>query len=185
MHEALRTLSCTDGLTGLLNRRAFAEEVGRRHRHALRTGRPAALLYIDLDHFKGINDARGHQQGDAVLKGVGGLLAGATRASDVVGRLGGDEFAIWLEETGLAGARAKAAALVAAAATLSQPSPSTGAALGFSIGVAVFDPAGNEALDALIGRADGAMYQAKRAGKGRFVVAPMGEQHSNDDEGGS
>ncbi|MCH7889775.1 MAG: diguanylate cyclase, partial [Proteobacteria bacterium] len=117
-HEELKQLSRTDALTGLLNRRAFIDEIERRHAHARRTGRPAALLYTDLDNFKLVNDVHGHQHGDAALGAWATVLTQRTRAGDMVARLGGDEFAIWLEETGEADAVAKAAELLDGSACL-------------------------------------------------------------------
>ena len=171
-HEALKALSRTDDLTGLLNRRAFTEEIRRRHGHARRTGRRSALLYVDLDNFKAVNDVHGHGAGDAVLRRWADVLARRTRTGDVTARLGGDEFAIWLEETGDAGALAKARELVRSSRALAPLSGDPGRPLSASIGVAVLDPASGEDLDGLIGRADAAMYRAKRKGKGGVATAP-------------
>ena len=172
-HEALKLLSRTDDLTGLLNRRAFSDEIGRRFASVRRTRRPAALLYTDLDNFKLVNDVHGHQRGDAALGAWATVLTQRTRAADVVARLGGDEFAIWLEETTEAGAIAKADDLLTASACLKDYSGDPEHPLSVSIGVAALDPAAGERLDSLITRADAAMYGAKRAGKGAYAVAPM------------
>ncbi|MCH7888090.1 MAG: sensor domain-containing diguanylate cyclase, partial [Proteobacteria bacterium] len=171
-HEALKLLSRTDDLTGLLNRRAFTDEIGRRFASVRRTGRPAALLYTDLDNFKLVNDVHGHQRGDAALGAWATVLTQRTRVADVVARLGGDEFAIWLEETHEAGAIAKADELLAASACLEDYSGDPERPLRVSIGVAALDPASGESLDSLITRADAAMYGAKHAGKGAYAVAP-------------
>lgn len=176
-HEALERLSCTDGLTGLDNRRAFFEAVERRLGGPGTGGRaldeqPAALVYVDLDNFKLVNDAAGHQRGDEALRAVAAILRRSTRAADRVARVGGDEFALWLEATDAAGAEAKAAALLEAARTLAEFSPPDAPPLGFSLGIAVHEPASGEGLADLIARADAAMYAAKRAGKGSVRLAP-------------
>jgi diguanylate cyclase (GGDEF)-like protein/PAS domain S-box-containing protein len=170
-HEELERLSRTDALTGLLNRRVFLEEVGRRLAHAGRTGRPGALCYLDLDNFKAVNDLHGHHRGDAALKAVAELLTGNSRVHDLLARLGGDEFAIWLEESERSGAAVKARALLSAAAALAEYSGDAEHPLGLSIGIAVHDPACPETLKELMARADQAMYAVKRAGKGGFRVA--------------
>lgn len=171
-HETLTRLSCTDELTGLLNRRAFTDAMKGRHGQAMRTGRPAALLYIDLDNFKLVNDVHGHQQGDAALKEWAKAMTPRTRAGDVVARLGGDEFAIWLDETDTDGAKAKAEELLSASARLAPYSGDPERPLCTSIGVAVLDPASGEGVDDLVARADAAMYSAKRGGKGAYAMAP-------------
>ncbi|MGE5147431.1 MAG: diguanylate cyclase domain-containing protein, partial [Candidatus Eiseniibacteriota bacterium] len=107
-HEQLRSLSRTDALTGLLNRRAFFDELRLRLARQIERPRPGVLVYVDLDNFKLVNDRFGHQQGDAALKAVAGILQGSARAADLVARLGGDEFALWLDGTDRAGAEAKA-----------------------------------------------------------------------------
>jgi len=176
-HEALDRLSRTDGLTGLDNRRAFFEAIERRLGGRETGGRaldaqPAALVYVDLDNFKQVNDAAGHQQGDEALRAVAAILRRSTRAGDRVARLGGDEFALWLDATDAAGAEAKAAALLEAATELAAFSPPGTPPLGFSLGIAVHAPASGEDLAELIARADAAMYEAKRAGKGAARLAP-------------
>ena len=171
-HETLKRLSCTDELTGLLNRRAFTDAITGRHAQALRRGRRAALLYIDLDNFKLVNDVHGHQRGDAALKEWALAMTPRTRAGDVVAAQAGDEFAIWLDETDDEGAKAKAKELLEASARLAAYSGDPDRPLCTSIGVAVFDPASGESLDDLIARSDAAMYSAKHGGKGAFATAP-------------
>ncbi len=172
-HEQLEILSRTDGLTGLLNRRAFIDEVERRLRHAVRNKRPATLLYIDLDNFKSVNDVHGHGVGDAALQTVSALLADRGRGGDILARMGGDEFAVWLDETELSGGRAKAKAMVTDETLLASVPAVKDHPFGLSIGIAVFDPKSGESLDLLIERADRAMYQAKRdRGTSSYHVAP-------------
>lgn len=184
-HEVLKRLSRTDDLTGLLNRRAFDDELAKRYQMARRSGRKSAVLYVDLDNFKAVNDVHGHQQGDAVLKGWTAALACYSRAGDVIARLGGDEFAVWLEDTDEAGARAKARGLLDAARGLERYSGDPERPLGASIGIAVLDPGAGETLDGLIARADAAMYTAKHDGKGRVAVAPPASRGDGEDDGGN
>jgi len=170
-HQAIRRLSRVDELTGLLNRRAFAEELGRRGALAARHGTPASLFFVDLDHFKQVNDDGGHAAGDAALADVAQLVAAQFRRSDVVARLGGDEFAVWCDDTAEAAARAKAARLCRAAAALRRHSRPGSSSLGLSVGIAT--RAGEAAADteAMLAEADAALYAAKSTGRGTFVHA--------------
>ena len=177
-YQALERLSRTDDLTGLLNRRAFVEELPRRLTHQRRKQRVGALLYIDLDNFKTINDQLGHQHGDEMLRRFGRILRERSRVGDLAVRLGGDEFALWLEETELDGAKTKAAKLLAAADELSELTNDRAGAVSLSIGIALSNPTAAEPIEALIGRADGAMYQAKRGGKNQMVVARLAPEPS-------
>ncbi|MGH6718088.1 MAG: diguanylate cyclase [Alphaproteobacteria bacterium] len=170
-HEAIRRLSRVDGLTGLLNRRAFAEETGRRGALAARRGTAASLFYIDLDHFKQVNDGTGHAAGDAALVAVAQLIVAQFRRGDVVARLGGDEFAIWCDDTGETDARAKAAQLSRAAESLRRLSPPDQPPLGLSIGVATRAGDGVADTEAMLAEADTALYAAKNAGRGTFAHA--------------
>lgn len=172
----LAELSRTDELTGLMNRRAFMEDLQQRHGHLYRVSRTGALLYIDLDNFKPVNDRFGHAAGDQVLKEFANILAGHSRIGDLCARLGGDEFAIWLEDTGAGGAEVKARHLIEKAKLLCRLAGITAAPdmpeLGLSIGIAVADPGLPEQLPQLIRRADEVMYLVKRQGKGTLIVAP-------------
>jgi diguanylate cyclase (GGDEF)-like protein/PAS domain S-box-containing protein len=164
----LEALSRTDALTGLLNRRAFEAELAER---LARGGAPGALVYVDLDNFKHVNDGHGHAAGDEVLRAVARLLAGNTRPGDLLARLGGDEFALWLERTDMAAAARRGEELVTSAGALAPYSGDAAHALGFSVGGAVFAPGSNETLAALVARADAAMYSVKQNGKGGFSIA--------------
>nr|WP_246423665.1 sensor domain-containing diguanylate cyclase [Roseospira goensis] len=170
-YEAIMAMSRTDPLTGVLNRRAFLEDLERRVRRLTRAGRRGALFYLDLDNFKKVNDRFGHAQGDEVLVTVADMLGQRTRPTDLVARFGGDEFAVWLEDSDAAVAERKAREFLAASAMLHSLSADPAAPLAVSIGVAVYDPGRPEDLGALTARADAAMYAAKRAGKGRFELA--------------
>lgn len=150
-----------DPLLGILNRRGFERELTRSLAYVRRYGTPAALVYVDLDGFKPVNDTHGHAAGDAVLKAVAATLTRNVRASDVVGRLGGDEFAVVLWNVTPAAVAAKAAALegLIAAARIAWSDTTLG--VGASAGAAMLDPA-DGAADVLA-RADKAMYARKAA----------------------
>jgi diguanylate cyclase (GGDEF)-like protein len=170
--EELERLSQTDALTGLANRRAFMAELAAALIRAQRTARPGALVYVDLDNFKPINDRFGHERGDEVLCRLAEVLRQRARPYDRIARLGGDEFALWLEDTDATAARDRADDLVEASRPHAAESPDPALPLGLSIGVAIYRPESGEDLTALIGRADAAMYQVKHGGKGRYAMAP-------------
>lgn len=156
-----------DFLTGLYNRRWFERELAREVERAARYGTPGAVLVIDLDHFKDINDSLGHKAGDDLLKGVAGLLKQRARQADVLARLGGDEFALLLPQTS-----ANHAAIVAdeIVKTLSRRMvANAGESVGVtaSVGVAISDGLTDTEL---LAYADLAMYEAKEAGRNRFAV---------------
>ncbi|OAN51107.1 diguanylate cyclase [Paramagnetospirillum marisnigri] len=172
-HERVVKLSRTDGLTGLFNRRAFFDEISRRFGRLAREGRPATLIYVDLDNFKAVNDVHGHQMGDRALLAVRELLMQHTRPVDLVARLGGDEFAIWLEGAGEEIAIRRCTDLLTAGkAELDPYSGSPDKPLHFSLGVAVHVGGSHENIEELIARADKAMYEVKRSGKGAMRLAP-------------
>lgn len=164
----LEQLATHDPLTNVLNARAFARELAQELSRNRRYGRPLALIYLDLDDFKKVNDAHGHATGDAVLRLVADATRGAVRAADVVGRLGGDEFGVLMPETDATVAHGAASRLVAGIRTVFRGTPSVTASIGV---VAV---SGTEAgTDELLRKADQAMYEAKRAGKDRVVQVAM------------
>lgn len=172
-HEHIVALSRTDGLTGLLNRRAFfEEELPRYIDRLLRDGQTAALIYADLDNFKQVNDVHGHQRGDEALLALRDLLHSHVRPGDAIARLGGDEFALWLNGITSDTACDRAQALIDRSLILRKFSGSEDKPLGLSLGVAVFDPTTEETLEELVLRADEAMYEVKRRGKGSFTIAP-------------
>lgn len=147
-----------DPLTGLANRALLGE-------HLEQDG-PAVLLYLDLDGFKGVNDSRGHEAGDAVLIAVAERLTRAVRAGDVVARLGGDEFVVACPGATVADGVALAERILL---DIDAPVPFSDNALsvGASIGIAVHDASPRMALRS----ADEAMYRAKRLGRGRWILA--------------
>ena len=170
--DRLRLLARTDELTGLMNRRGFVEHVEPRLMALRRLHRSGALLYIDLDNFKQINDRYGHDRGDTVLKSLGVYLDGHTRGSDYCARLGGDEFAIWLDNATTAGAVKRAEELLQLARSLNEIAGETEEPLSLSVGIVVSNPADpKETLTGLMDRADHAMYGVKRCGKSSYVVA--------------
>ena len=171
--ERLVALSQTDELTGLLNRRAFDAEVTLRIRHLLRTRRSGALLFLDLDNFKAVNDIRGHAAGDAALMAMAEVLRRNTRAGDLIGRIGGDEFALWLEESNRAGAEGKAGRLLSAFGVLKEFSGSEDRPLSVSIGIAMATPEQRLELAELYAVADAALYRVKQTGKGALAVGDV------------
>jgi diguanylate cyclase (GGDEF)-like protein/PAS domain S-box-containing protein len=160
----IRELAMHDPLTGLPNRRELWERIGIELARAARDGTMLAVLFIDLDGFKEINDRHGHEVGDAVLVAVSRRLAESLRAVDMVGRLGGDEFVTVL--TGLRGMDAGATIAQKLLGVVSAPftvAESTLVSLTASIGIANYPDHGADAAT-LVHRADVAMYEAKRAG---------------------
>lgn len=170
-HEHVFSLARTDSLTGLLNRRAFYEEAGRAYSRANEAKASSTILYIDLDNFKAVNDVKGHQAGDKALLAVRDILLHYTRPGDLVSRLGGDEFAVWLQGADAVTAEKRATDILAQTDGLQHYAGSPDKPLSFSIGVAEARADVQEGLNALILRADEAMYASKSQGKGRYVVA--------------
>jgi diguanylate cyclase (GGDEF)-like protein len=166
----LKNLAEHDPLTGLLNRRRFDEELADTISRVRRHGGRAAILLIDLDRFKLVNDTYGHKTGDEVLVAVAAELRARLRGTDIVARLGGDEFAAVLYEADAEAAQAVAGDL--AAALRSKQVVSAGAELGVtaSIGIVLVD---RETIgdDAALIAADRALYSAKNGGRDRIALA--------------
>lgn len=171
---ALAARADIDPLTDLPNRRAFERELARSVAHVKRHGAIAALLYIDLDDFKHVNDAHGHAAGDRMLRAVARVLSRHVRESDIVARLGGDEFALLLWHCGEADAATKALALEAAIGSAIATHHGKALSVGASVGVAALLPLDRPA-DA-INRADQAMYARKAARRacGAMPIAQHG-----------
>jgi diguanylate cyclase (GGDEF)-like protein len=148
-----------DPLTDILNRRGFERELTRSLAYVKRYGASVALVFIDLDHFKPVNDRHGHAAGDAMLKAVAVALTGKVRASDVVARIGGDEFAVILWNLSPEDAAAKARALEAAIYATPLRWNDTTLVVGASAGVAPFGPLDTPAE--MMAAADAAMYARK------------------------
>ncbi len=160
-----RRLARRDELTGLARRWRFDEELERQVAHARRYDAPGALLVIDVDDFKTVNDTHGHPVGDAVLRRVAATLRDGLRETDLAARIGGDEFAIVLPEASLGEAAAAAERIVAALRT----APEDGTPrVAVSAGIAAID--GELGPGEVVRQADKALYAAKRAGGDRHVV---------------
>lgn len=165
----------TDPLTGLLNRRAFLEEIGRRLDRLDHEAQPGTLMFADLDNFKQLNDRYGHDLGDEALCGIATLLRATVRPSDLVARLGGDEFAVWLDGADELTAAERAESLrLNGPAMLADVVGATTQGLGLSIGIATRAAGHGETIEALLHRADQAMYAVKRAGRGQWMVSHTG-----------
>jgi diguanylate cyclase (GGDEF)-like protein/PAS domain S-box-containing protein len=163
----IQHLAHHDSLTGLLNRASFMDRMALLLKHAERKGEMLALLFIDLDNFKRVNDSLGHLEGDQVLTTVSERLVGALRGSDLVGRFGGDEFVVLL--TDLTSRADIIVVLEALLSVVEVPVKADGRALSVtpSIGVAVYPEDGRQA-DELIQHADTAMYRAKARGRATY-----------------
>jgi diguanylate cyclase (GGDEF)-like protein len=158
-----------DALLDILNRRGFERELARAVSHVGRYGTAAALIFIDLDGFKAVNDRYGHAAGDTLLKAVAAELTGHVRASDIVGRLGGDEFGvlIWHVAAPFAEAKARDLERVVEQVTI----PHAGAALFVGASAGIVPLAGSVSPAALIDAADKAMYVRKRERRARTTAA--------------
>jgi diguanylate cyclase (GGDEF)-like protein/PAS domain S-box-containing protein len=158
--SALRSASTKDELTGLANRRGFDEAAGAAHAEAIAHGRHAAVLFVDLDGLKSINDDRGHAAGDEAIRTVGKVLRACSRRTDVIARIGGDELLVFARDVDAAGAamleRRIHYALALANHARARP-------LVISIGWAVLDPKQPPPLVELVREADRRMYVAKTA----------------------
>jgi len=163
----LETRIDVDPLTETLNRRGFERELKRSLAYVKRYGAGAALIYLDLDDFKPVNDRHGHAAGDAVLKAVAAALVRHVRASDVVARIGGDEFVVLLWNASEPNAAAKAATLESAVYATPVRWGSSTLVVGASAGVTSLGPLDTPAE--VLARADAAMY-ARKADKGRAAM---------------
>ncbi|SNR98180.1 PAS domain S-box-containing protein/diguanylate cyclase (GGDEF) domain-containing protein [Humidesulfovibrio mexicanus] len=169
--ERVRHMALHDHLTGLPNRQLFLDRLDQALRRAKRGGASVALLYLDLDQFKSLNDAYGHAHGDRVLVETALRLRACVRESDTVARLGGDEFVVVLPD--LLHAEDALSVAEKIRECLYDPEADGGRLfLGASVGVACFPLHGHD-QDSLLARADAAMYEAKRAGGNAVRVAPL------------
>jgi diguanylate cyclase (GGDEF)-like protein len=168
LEEQLQYQAFHDGLTQLANRSLFADRVQRALVASSRTGARVAVLFLDLDDFKSVNDTLGHAVGDQLIKEVADRLRAALRTSDTAARLGGDEMAVLLEGCDETGAERVAQKIIA---SLQAPFMLAGRAVPVraSVGVAVSSP-GKVAVDELLSDADAAMYATKSRGKGGYHV---------------
>ncbi len=171
-----------DSLTGLLNRREILRLAEQELTRARRQGSPVALLMLDLDHFKSINDRFGHPAGDDVLRHVAELMTHAIRQTDQVARFGGEEFVVLLPDTSEANALHLASKLRQKLADT--PVANLGTPVTVSIGLACMAAGSSLSLDALIQHADEALYQAKNEGRNRTVAARIPDGRSSDHPAG-
>lgn len=161
-------LSRHDGLTGLLNRRAWEQRLADIHEHCAHTGQPACLVLMDLDHFKRINDTYGHPFGDTVLLLFARTASQQLRADDIFGRYGGEEFALFLPGVGANEAQTIAERVREAFERSARTVQGEAVAATVSIGIACDERSRGE-LSSLVQRADRALYHAKAAGRNRCV----------------
>ncbi|MFD0387612.1 GGDEF domain-containing protein [Tistrella bauzanensis] len=170
----LKQMAETDFLTGVMNRRSFFDVASRDLTIALHHGSPLAVVMLDLDHFKQINDRYGHGVGDEVLRSVAERCRSAIRGGDLVARMGGEEFVILLHHAAADAAAALAERLrVALAGTPVALSDGRAIPITASLGVAVAGP-DDTTIDELMTRADAALYRAKAAGRNRVAAAAVG-----------
>jgi len=170
MVDKLKGLADTDGLTGLLNHRAFQLRVREEAARAEREETPIALLMIDIDHFKRLNDRYGHQGGDRVLVELARRMLGVVRPYDVVTRYGGEEFAVLLP--GLDGPEAARAAERIRLAVASTPFAVDGVTTPVTVSIGVATHGTSESIEAWIDHADQRLYQSKSTGRNRTTAPP-------------
>ncbi|HEY1014888.1 MAG TPA: sensor domain-containing diguanylate cyclase, partial [Herpetosiphonaceae bacterium] len=174
LYAAMKTAADTDSLTGLATRRHWYAAASAAYEHAGAAREPLALLMIDIDEFKGINDTYGHAAGDRVIRSVAGQIRAALREGDLIGRYGGEEYVGLLPATGLA-----AAALVAERLRQlveAEPIAIEGRELAVTISVGVAERRNADpSLDALLTSADSALYAAKRGGRNLVRLAGGGD----------
>lgn len=165
-----RSLARVDALTGVANSRWFLEQAEIQRERAAQTGAPLTLVYMDLDHFKSVNDDYGHAAGDELLREVGSALNAHTRTTDLVGRLGGDEFAIVLPDISPERSLEVVARIVA---SLSDYASQLSLPVTVSVGV-VTTLSATETLEELVWIADNLMYSAKRGGRAAIRQKVLG-----------
>ena len=173
----LRFLADHDSLTGLLNRRRFRSELDQYVSFSARYGGRGAVMVIDIDGLKEVNDKLGHAAGDRLIRHVADTLRERVRATDIVARLSGDEFAVLMPQTDTAGALQLGEDLRAQVAEGFAANADAGTA-SISVGITMFGGAGNAGSEAVLLAADQAMYQAKEDGRNRIMLfhAPGGEE---------
>jgi two-component system cell cycle response regulator len=169
MLKRLEELATTDGLTGLLNKRALIDIAVQKVKSAARFSRPLSVLVCDIDHFKRVNDTHGHDVGDVVIKGLSDVLRRVKRDTDAVGRFGGEEFVVVCEETDERGACLLAERVRQELAAVSFPTELGPFKVTCSIGVASY-PAAGQTWEALFKATDEALYASKRGGRDRVTA---------------
>ena len=169
--EALREQATTDSLTGLANRKTILETLGKELERCRRSAAACAVLFVDLDHFKHVNDTHGHPAGDEVLRQAASTMRAILRPYDLVGRYGGEEFVVVLPACDTAGAKAAAERLRASVAGTAIAVGGVSLRVTCSLGIAVGDSENGWDRDRVLNAADAAMYRAKRAGRDRIILA--------------
>lgn len=170
VRSQLANLVLTDPLSGCLNRRGLEQNLAREIARAVRTGKELALLAIDVDHFKIVNDTLGHLAGDAVIQEMGELLRGLKRGGDVLARMGGDEFALLLPETGAAGAFRLASRIRGEVRARTFQAAAGKVPVTVSIGLVADRAMDENVAHDLHSRADEALYAAKESGRDRVTI---------------
>lgn len=173
MVKRLEDLATTDGMTGLLNKRALIEMAHLKIRSAQRFAKPLSVIVGDIDHFKKVNDTYGHDIGDVVIKGFGAILKRTKRETDAVGRFGGEEFVLVCEETDATGARLLAERIRTELEATTFHTPQGPLQVTCSLGVATFPLAGHD-WESLFKATDEALYVSKRKGRNRVTVWTSG-----------
>ncbi|MCX7028613.1 MAG: diguanylate cyclase [Spirochaetes bacterium] len=168
LEQAIRDMAYHDPLTGLPNRKLLSDRLELALAQARRGRRAMAVLFLDLDGFKAVNDGWGHAQGDALLRDVAGRLAGALRTGDTVARIGGDEFTVLIPELPVEEGAAEVSRKILRELERAFRVGDSECAVSASIGIALY-PRDGETPDALLKSADAAMYRAKLAGGNRFA----------------
>jgi diguanylate cyclase (GGDEF)-like protein len=162
-HQQLTHLASTDPLTGLSNRRTFLDEVKQLVEHPEHSGYKSAILFLDLDGFKPINDTEGHDVGDAVLHTVAKRIEKTIRRSDIAARYGGDEFTVCLRGIDHGDGIERIARQLAASVSTPIQIDDMSFSISASIGISIYPDHGNDVLT-LLEKADSAMYEVKRSG---------------------
>lgn len=167
----LEKLAITDGLTGAYNNRHFRTRLDEEFNRAKRYGTPLSCIMMDIDHFKNINDAFGHSQGDRVLRDIADVIKQIVRQTDIVARYGGEEFVVLLPQTSEEGAFVEAERLREAINGYRCSGTDKCIMVTASLGVSTFPSSEISTADDLVGRADNALYKAKRNGRNQVVAA--------------
>lgn len=169
MVKRLEDLATTDGMTGLLNKRALTDVARQKIRSAQRFNKPLSLIVGDIDHFKRVNDKYGHDVGDVVIKGFADVLRRSKRETDAVGRFGGEEFVVVCEETDAEGAQLLAERVRTELAAVTFHTPNGPLQVTCSLGVATMPAAGSD-WESLFKATDDALYVSKRGGRDRVTA---------------
>lgn len=170
LEEDVRRMATYDALTGVMGRRAFLSAAEQTFELAHRNNFDIAVLYIDIDHFKVVNDTYGHGGGDEVLRCFATVVEACVRKSDLIGRLGGEEFAVILLNTNQAGASVLAEKIRETAKASAVEFSGRQINYTVSVGLAMYVPERDASLDEVISKADEALYVAKHDGRDRVVI---------------